>query len=55
MEEISDEEKAESILKLIPYANPKYGSLTYQTDVLEDFGIFQDVQILTNVDKKYRL
>ena len=38
MEEISDKEKAEFILKLLPYATPKYGSRIYQTDVTEDWG-----------------
>ena len=55
MEGMSDKEKADFVLKLLPYATPKYSSRTYQTDVLEDFGIFQDVQIVTNVDEKDRL
>jgi hypothetical protein len=55
MEGISDKEKAEFVLKLLLYATPKYSSRTYQTDVSEDFGIFQDVQIITNVDEKDRL
>ena len=55
MEEMTHKEKAEFIVKLLPYATPKYSSRTHQTDVLEDFGIFQDVQIVTNVDEKDRL
>ena len=35
MEDMSDKEKAEFILKLLPYATPKYSSRIYQTDVTE--------------------
>tara|TARA_S200000501_G_scaffold364288_1_gene396231 strand:- start:180 stop:416 length:237 start_codon:yes stop_codon:yes gene_type:complete len=38
MEGMSDKEKAEFILKLLPYATPKYSSRIYQTDVFEDWG-----------------
>ena len=38
MEGISDKEKAEFILKLLPYATPKYSSRICQTDVTEDWG-----------------
>ena len=38
MEDMSDKEKAEFILKLLPYATPKYSSRIYQTDVTEDWG-----------------
>ena len=38
MEGISDKEKAEFILKLLPYATPKDSSRIYQTDVTEVWG-----------------
>ena len=37
MEGMSDKEKAEFILKLLPYATPKYSSRVYQTDVTENY------------------
>ena len=39
MEGMSDKEKAEFILKLLPYATPKYSSRIYQTDITEDWGL----------------
>ena len=39
MEDMSDKEKAEFILKLLPYATPKYSSRIYQTDITEDWGL----------------
>tara|TARA_B100000989_G_scaffold266196_1_gene219514 strand:+ start:312 stop:557 length:246 start_codon:yes stop_codon:yes gene_type:complete len=38
MEDMSDKEKAEFILKLIPYATPKYCLRIYQTEIIEDWG-----------------
>lgn len=39
MEGMSDKEKAEFVLKLLPNATPKCSSRAYQTDVLEDFSV----------------
>ena len=37
MEGMSDKEKAEFILKLLPYTTPKYSSRIYHTDISEDW------------------
>ena len=33
IEDMSDKEKVDFILKLLPYATPKYSSRIYQTDI----------------------
>ena len=48
---MSDKEKVDFILKLLPYATPKYSYKSYEEDVL-DSPLFHDIQIVTTTDEK---
>ena len=54
MEDMTNKEKADFIVKLLPYATPKYSHKTYEEDVL-DSPLFHDIQIVTTTDEKERL
>ena len=51
IEDMSDKEKVDFILKLLPYATPKYSYKSYEEDVL-DSPLFHDIQIVTTTDEK---
>jgi hypothetical protein len=54
VEEMTHKEKAEFIVKLLPYATPKYSHKKYDQDIM-DTPLFRQVQILDTVDEKERM
>ena len=54
MEDMTNNEKAGFIVKLLPYATPKYSHKKYDEDIM-DTPLFRQVQILDTVDEKERM
>jgi len=54
VEDLTNKEKAEFIIKLLPYATPKYLHKIYEEDV-SDSRLFHDIQIVTTTDEKQRM
>ena len=54
LDDLTNKEKADFLVKLLPYATPKYSHKSYEEDVF-DSPLFREVQILNNVDEKERL
>ena len=54
MEDMNNNEKAGFMVKLLPYATPKYSHKKYDQDIM-DTPLFRQVQILDTVDEKERM
>ena len=54
IESLNNKERLEFIIKLLPYAVPKYTHKTISDDTPE-LPIFEQIQIVTSVDEKERL
>jgi len=54
LEDLTNKEKLDFLVKLLPYATPKYSHKTYEEDVL-DSPLFHDIQIVTTTDEKQRM
>ena len=54
IESLNNKERLEFIIKLLPYAVPKYTHKTI-SDETPELPIFEQIQILTSVDEKERL
>ena len=54
IESLNNKERLEFIIKLLPYAVPKYTHKTISNETPE-LPIFQQIQIVTSVDEKERL
>ena len=54
IESLNNKERLEFIIKLLPYAVPKYTHKTI-SDETPDLPIFEQIQIVTSVDEKERL
>ena len=51
---MNNKERLEFIIKLLPYAVPKYTHKTI-SDETQELPIFEQIQIVTSVDEKERL
>ena len=54
IESLNNKERLEFIIKLLPYAVPKYTHKTI-SDETPELPIFEQIQIVTSVDEKERL
>ena len=54
IESLNNKERLEFIIKLMPYAVPKYTHKTI-SDETPELPIFEQIQIVTSVDEKERL
>ena len=54
IESLNNKERLEFIIKLLPYAVPKYTHKTI-SDKTPELPIFEQIQIVTSVDEKERL
>ena len=54
IESLNNKERLEFIIKLLPYAVPKYTHKT-MSDETPELPIFEQIQIVTSVDEKERL